>query len=88
MIEREAQERSHTELVIVKVTCDRCGNNVRRMSGFVTGEYPFDGVYVRGFLYPTGNAADAKQQAWQLCATCTEDLHEWIGSDGDPKEGL
>lgn len=89
MIERAEREKRVTDLVIAAVTCDRCGQPARHMNGIgVPMGYAFEGVYIKGSLYPSASSADTIRMAWQLCGACTVDLQEWIGSEGDPSEGL
>lgn len=80
MITREHQERRQSTVVVTAVTCDRCGEPIRKGSGFVRSDYPFEGTYIRGtFFAPSGNAAEIELVESELCAACSRELVEWIG---------
>lgn len=78
-INREERPTTQTELVITSVTCDRCGEPARHMTGIgVPRNYEFEGCYVRGKLYPTANSDDAEPINLELCGECTKDLKAWV----------
>lgn len=69
----------HTLIVPDEMVCDRCGKEGRKMVGVgVSSGFPFEGVYVRGHLYPTGNVADQQDVEFELCGDCTVQLRGWI----------
>lgn len=85
-IHRVERERPQTDIVIDRVSCDRCGGDLRKIAGGGPAVFGFEGAYVRGGLYPTRNVADAVSVEQELCAACTEKLREWIAA-GDADAG-
>lgn len=81
MIEREERERVQTQSVVVRVVCDRCGKDLRKMAGgFPRSEW--EGAWIEGDLYPTQNIVDAEHFEYQVCGDCLRLLRLWIVGSG------
>lgn len=77
MIEREQRDHTETLLVVTRVACDRCGGDLKRVTG-VSLNHEWEGAFIRGDLYPTHNLADAERIEVDLCGDCLKDLKEWV----------
>lgn len=70
---------THKSIITDKVTCDKCGEEVKIESSYDTFKCEF--VYQIGSCYPEGTFIESRKEM-QLCQGCAENFMDFLTEHG------